>query len=94
MTTFYVGQRVKMVRGTEYKPEGVVVGFDTDGWPYDICIKIDRQIVNEIGQLMVPGEVVDAQQEHWEPVVPEGHQPAELSVEELLPFLKGKRVQA
>lgn len=90
MTTFYVGQRVRIV---STKGWDQLVGRETHitsiappeyaAHGYEWLIDISHN-----------GTPLGACSRHLEPLTPSGHQPAELSVEELLPFLKGKRVQA
>ena len=92
VTAFFVGQRVKKVRGHSIGITGVVVAKEPESG-YDISIRVDSSCVDDFGCTGPAGAVASCRGDEWEPILPEGHRPAELTVEELLPFLR-ERAQA
>lgn len=95
MSRFFVGQRVRVARlpptggrapnalGGAVGDEGYVTGTVSNPNPgffadkgRDLSVKLDRHPISG----MAPSYC-------FEPIVPKGHQPAEESIEEILPFL-------
>lgn len=87
MSRFFVGQRVKKVRG-EYNVghEGVVLEigvFDKDrsGRPFlercTICVQYSKNWINVHGYVRSAAHAAYGKQEHFEPIVPDGMQPVE-----------------
>lgn len=89
MSAFFVGQRVKKVRGNVgVGITGRVVSLDASEYNNaDLIVRIDAAVVNLSGDVFAPGECCGVKRAQWEPILPSGHRPAELTVEELLPFL-------
>lgn len=90
MSAFFVGQRVKKVRGSlgvgvtaRVAPEP---GFVSRAPWVDMAVRLDDPVLTREGWAGA-GEVVLTCTLEWEPILPSGHRPAELTVEELLPFL-------
>jgi hypothetical protein len=89
MSAFFVGQRVRLVairRATNQMWRAGEEGRVAEKGPSWLSVPSDWMIVLDNG---VHGYVLEDQ---IEPILPSGHQPAELTVEELLPFLKTREV--
>lgn len=85
MSRFFVGQRVRIrpMPNVYSKYRGAEAVF--------LCYGLELSPFPELGDdccIRVIGEVLSAPSSMLEPILPSGHAPAELSVEELLPFLR------
>lgn len=96
MTRFYVGQRVRILWSTGWPELAGQEGRIVDRSPSPGCTGISEWVVAPDcwGTADAPrrapngGTFFAPSSRQLEPILPEGHRPAELSVEELLPFLK------
>lgn len=84
MATFFVGQRVKKVRGMNVGNTGVVVGFYSgqERPEFSIRIRFDHAgpvvvmgLLGDRRTVSAPGDVSRCRPDHLEPIVPEGMQP-------------------
>ncbi|HZF98279.1 MAG TPA: hypothetical protein VEY92_08565 [Pseudoxanthomonas sp.] len=85
MSRFFVGQRVRMARPVHEFNLGatgrIKEFFDEvamSGGRANCFVLWDRPVIGWLSHT-----------DQLEPILPDGHRPAELSVEELLPFLSG-----
>lgn len=84
MSKFFVGQRVKIVACG--LPDGNhMIGHE--GRIIGPCA-VYKDAYDVSGAEWLGGRLVSWFGPHLAPILPEGHQPAELTVHELLPFLK------
>ena len=89
MARFFVGQRVRFV-ASRYE-----IGRKFIGQEARIVAAIPDPrigINSEFGVVFDSGATASVCAYQLEPTIPSGHQPAELTVEELLPFLKTREV--
>lgn len=98
MARFYVGQRVKKVRGKSgvgVTGQVLMIGGDNRDARWSMFVRTDKPIQRvyvESGIFADIGSEGWTDQDLWEAILPEGHQPAELTIDELLPFLKNREV--
>ena len=93
MSAFFVGQRVRIVGVSN--PNGAngrrLLGREAIITGKSICFDWNAYVVG-IGSRGVRGGLFAFFEHQLEPILPSGHQPAEMTVEELLPFLKTREV--
>lgn len=87
MSRFYPGQRVRILPAIDtpkafHNSEAIFVCYGTELINYpspvdDCCVRVF-------------GKIFSGPSYELEPILDPGHQPAELSIDELLPFLKDK----
>ena len=93
MSAFFVGQRIRKVRGPNgVGTTGCVVGVGVHDAAvergYSMRVLCDKAWRGASGRMWPKSHVAACNPDDWEPIIPDGHRPAEISVEELLPFLK------
>lgn len=102
MTVFFVGQRVRLARPNYAENMGLTGRIHFIGAVADACpIPGTDLVAIGTGDCVVDWDVAPSNSgprthcdlNQLEPILPSGHAPAELTVEELLPFLK-ERVAA
>lgn len=98
---FFLGQRVRKVWSYRSDGTGGVGRTGTYIGPiqvsdprFDCQIKCDSAWIASSGKVRSDSDPATCISAQWEPIVPSGHQPAEESLEELLPFLKEQKVSA
>ncbi|RZZ90635.1 hypothetical protein [Pseudoxanthomonas winnipegensis] len=93
MSAFFVGQRVKKVRGMVTGLTGVIAEFDhSDSRSVGITSDIAGVGINARGEPVrfSPGRVVWCRASELEPIVPEGHKPGSFATHrELMDSLEG-----
>lgn len=100
---FFIGQRVRKVIGLNVGHEGVVVGLgmyqpgtlpngSRISKPSDIQVRYWQPWVSESGHTWGLEVTAYGLAYKFEPILPSGHQPAEVDVHELLPFLREREM--
>lgn len=69
MAKFRVNQRVKKVRGSLIGTVGTVAGFSVT-WPgFDVEIRMDNPLFDDLGRPYAAGSVLDCKSVEWEPLI-------------------------
>lgn len=92
MAKFFVGQRIKKVRG-EYVG-GVARVCAEEPHHFNAIAGCDITVIAEVGTnatsvmgyvvFVAPGEKADTRSADWEPIIPDGHRASEFSFTELM----------